>query len=196
MNGPIESQSRRTVCATLDNPEKEKEEKEKEENRGEKEGSASGGNHLPVMLNRAHQGGKAFGLLKATQGERLEEINKEFLCDPKFSNEEDLEKKLAVFKEKYMEFDLNNQGEIDLMLVKRMMEELGCPKTHLELKKMMAEITREVRHTIAYTDFVKLMLGKRSAVPKLVMMFEDKAGEGAAPKAPGPPPKRDISTLP
>ncbi|XP_058015676.1 allograft inflammatory factor 1-like isoform X3 [Ahaetulla prasina] len=53
---------------------------------------------MAVMLNNAHQGGKAFRLLKAEQEGRLEEINKEFLCDPKFSDEEDLEEKLAVFK--------------------------------------------------------------------------------------------------
>ncbi|XP_008122747.1 allograft inflammatory factor 1-like [Anolis carolinensis] len=164
---------------------------------GEGERRERGGNHRAGMLNRAHQGGKAFGLLKAKQGGRLEEINKEFLCDPKFSDEEDLEEKLAVFKEKYMEFDLNNQGEIDLMSVKRMMEKLGSPKTHLELKRMMTEVTGGVGQTITYTDFVNLMLGKRSAVLKLVMMFEGKAGEGDAPKPPaGPPPERDISSLP
>ncbi|XP_032993406.1 allograft inflammatory factor 1-like [Lacerta agilis] len=150
---------------------------------------------MSLMLNSAYQGGKAFGLLKAKQQGRLEEINKEFLCDPKFSDEEHLEEKLAVFKEKYMEFDLNNQGEIDLMSVKRMMEKLGAPKTHLELKKMISEITGGVSDTISYQDFVNLMLGKRSAVLKLVMMFEGKANE-SNPKLSGPPPERDISSLP
>uniref|UniRef100_A0A670KBT2 Allograft inflammatory factor 1 like n=1 Tax=Podarcis muralis TaxID=64176 RepID=A0A670KBT2_PODMU len=147
------------------------------------------------MLLLFYPGGKAFGLLKAKQQGRLEEINKEFLCDPKFSDEEHLEEKLAVFKEKYMEFDLNNQGEIDLMSVKRMMEKLGAPKTHLELKKMISEITGGVSDTISYQDFVNLMLGKRSAVLKLVMMFEGKANE-SNPKLSGPPPERDISSLP
>ncbi|NWV78123.1 AIF1L factor, partial [Dasyornis broadbenti] len=119
----------------------------------------------------------------------------EFLCDPKFSDEKDLEEKLAVFKEKYMEFDLNNQGEIDLMSVKRMMEKLGAPKTHLELKKMISEVTGGVSDTISYQDFVNVMLGKRSAVLKLVMMFEGKANE-SNPKRSGPPPERDIASLP
>ncbi|XP_070614760.1 allograft inflammatory factor 1-like [Erythrolamprus reginae] len=150
---------------------------------------------MSVMLNNALQGGKAFRLLKAEQGGRLEEINKEFLCDPKFSDEEDLEEKLAVFKEKYMEFDLNNHGEIDLMSVKRMMEKLGTPKTHLELKKMISEVTGGISETISYQDFVTLMLGKRSAVLKLVMMFEGKSQENT-PKLSGPPPERDLSSLP
>ncbi|XP_058709873.1 allograft inflammatory factor 1-like [Poecile atricapillus] len=135
------------------------------------------------------------GLRRAPQDGRLEEINKEFLCDPKFSNEKDLEEKLAVFKEKYMEFDLNNQGEIDLMSVKRMMEKLGAPKTHLELKRMISEVTGGVSDTISYQDFVNVMLGKRSAVLKLVMMFEGKANE-SNPKPSGPPPERDIASLP
>uniref|UniRef100_A0A6I8NDG9 Allograft inflammatory factor 1 like n=1 Tax=Ornithorhynchus anatinus TaxID=9258 RepID=A0A6I8NDG9_ORNAN len=140
-------------------------------------------------------GGKAFGLLKARQERRLEEINREFLCDQKFSDEEDLEEKLAAFKEKYVEFDLNNEGEIDLMSLKRMMEKLGVPKTHLEMKKMISEVTGGISETISYRDFVNMMLGKRSAVLKLVMMFEGKANE-SSPRPSGPPPERDIASLP
>ncbi|KAL7980878.1 hypothetical protein Chor_002032 [Crotalus horridus] len=108
---------------------------------------------MSVMLNDAPQGRKALRLLKVEQEARLEEINKEFLCDPKFSNEEDLEEKLVVFK--------------DLMSVKRMMEKLGTPKTHLELKKMISEVTGGISETISYHNFITMMLGKRSAVFKL-----------------------------
>ncbi|XP_029776760.1 allograft inflammatory factor 1-like isoform X2 [Suricata suricatta] len=124
-----------------------------------------------------------------------EQVLEEFLCDQKFSDEENLPEKLAAFKEKYMEFDLNNEGEIDLMSLKRMMEKLGVPKTHLEMKKMILEVTGGVSDTISYRDFVNMMLGKRSAVLKLVMMFEGKANE-SSPKPVGPPPERDIASLP
>ncbi|XP_044776546.1 allograft inflammatory factor 1-like isoform X1 [Neomonachus schauinslandi] len=179
---------------------------------------------MSVALGNRFQGGKAFGLLKARQDRRLAEINrvsarrhgrlarkacsvhgcclslyfppsKEFLCDQKYSDEENLPEKLAAFKEKYMEFDLNNEGEIDLMSLKRMMEKLGVPKTHLEMKKMISEVTGGVSDTISYRDFVNMMLGKRSAVLKLVMMFEGKANE-SSPKPVGPPPERDIASLP
>ncbi|XP_041915368.1 allograft inflammatory factor 1-like [Alosa sapidissima] len=149
--------------------------------------------------NQNMQGGKTFGLLKAQQRERLEEINKEFMEDQKYRDEEDLAEKLDSFKNKYAEFDLNDQGEIDMMGMKRMMEKLGVPKTHLEMKKMISEVTGGVSDTINYRDFVKMMLGKRSAVLKLVMIFEDKAnGASAKPSGPanGPPPKRDIASLP
>lgn len=56
---------------------------------------------------------------------------------------------------------------VDLMSVKRMMEKLGAPKTHLELKRMISEVTGGVSDTISYQDFVNVMLGKRSAVLKL-----------------------------
>ncbi|MBZ3888246.1 Nuclear pore complex protein Nup214 [Sciurus carolinensis] len=122
---------------------------------------------MSVALSNRFQGGKAFGLLKARQERRLAEINREFLCDQKYSDEENLPEKLSAFKEKYMEFDLNNEGEIDLMSLKRMMEKLGVPKTHLEMKKMISEVTGGVSDTISYRDFVNMMLGKRSAVLKL-----------------------------
>ena len=65
-----------------------------------------------MSQSRDLQGGKAFGLLKAQQEERLEGINKQFLDDPKYSNDEDLPSKLEAFKVKYMEFDLNGNGDI------------------------------------------------------------------------------------
>lgn len=55
----------------------------------------------------------------------------------------------------------------DMMSLKRMMEKLGVPKTHLQIKKMISEVTGGVSDTINYRDFVKMMLGKRSAVLKL-----------------------------
>lgn len=146
--------------------------------------------------NKNVQGGKAFGLLKEQQRQKLEEINKEYLEDQKYRDEDDLAEKLEGFKNKYAEFDLNDQGEIDLMGLKRMMEKLGVPKTHLELKKMIVEVTGgSSSNTIDYRDFVKMMLGKRSAVLKLVLIFEDKAS-GSPCKPDGPPPKRDIASLP
>ncbi|KAI9536506.1 apoptosis-inducing factor [Dissostichus eleginoides] len=86
------------------------------------------------------QGGKAYGLLKSQQEERLLSINETYLSDPQHAEEEDLSSKLEMFKKKYMEFDLNDQGEIDLMGLKQMLEKLGLAKTHLELKKMMSEV--------------------------------------------------------
>ncbi|XP_054833210.1 allograft inflammatory factor 1 [Eublepharis macularius] len=141
------------------------------------------------------QGGKAFGVLKAQQEDFLDSLNKEFLDDPKYSTDEDLAEKLEMFKKKYLEFDLNAQGDIDIMALKRMLEKLGAAKTHLELKKMITEVTGGMSETISYRDFVRMMLGKRSAIFKIILMYEEKAKEKDE-KPPGPPPKKIISDLP
>ncbi|XP_019482203.1 PREDICTED: allograft inflammatory factor 1 isoform X2 [Hipposideros armiger] len=99
------------------------------------------------------QGGKAFGLLKAKQEERLDEINKQFLDDPKFSSDEDLPSKLEAFK--------------NIMSLKQMLEKLGVPKTHLELKKLIREVSSGSGETFSYSDFLRMMLGKRSAILKM-----------------------------
>ncbi|XP_041068891.1 allograft inflammatory factor 1-like isoform X2 [Carcharodon carcharias] len=93
-----------------------------------------------------------------------------------------------------MEFDLNNQGDIDIMGLKRMLEKLGEAKTHLELKKMIKEVAGEMGETISYSDFVKMMLGKRSAIAKIILLYEDKAKEPEKPT--GPPTKKTFSDLP
>ncbi|XP_055516170.1 uncharacterized protein LOC129712047 isoform X1 [Leucoraja erinacea] len=121
------------------------------------------------------QGGKMFGILRAQQEERLAGVNKEFLEDQKYKDEENLAENLESFKKKYMEFDLNDQGDIDLMSLKQMLEKLGVPKTHLEVKKMIAEATGGSSETISYRNFVIMMLGKCSTVLRLIMMFEGKS---------------------
>ncbi|XP_044275693.1 allograft inflammatory factor 1 [Varanus komodoensis] len=141
------------------------------------------------------QGGKAFGVLKTQQEELLDSLNKEFLDDPKYSTDEDLAEKLELFKKKYMDFDLNAQGDIDIMALKRMLEKLGAAKTHLELKKMITEVTGGMSETISYRDFVRMMLGKRSAILKIILMYEEKAKEKDE-KLAGPPLKKKISDLP
>ncbi|MEQ2157294.1 hypothetical protein GOODEAATRI_000377 [Goodea atripinnis] len=75
-----------------------------------------------------------------------------------------------MFKKKYMEFDLNDKGDIDMMGLKHMLEKLGLAKTHLELKKMMSEVVGSPsKDTISYHDFLNMMLGKRNAILKLRM---------------------------
>ncbi|XP_041798241.1 allograft inflammatory factor 1-like [Chelmon rostratus] len=142
------------------------------------------------------QGGKAYGLLKSQQEEKLNSINEAFLSDPQYAEEEDLSLKLEMFKNKYMEFDLNDNGEIDIMGLKRMLEKLGLAKTHLELKKMMSEVVGgTLKDTISYHDFLNMMLGKRNAILKLILMFEG-MGKEQEPKDVAPPRRKTFSDLP
>ena len=48
-----------------------------------------------------------------------------------------------------------------------MMEKLGQAKTHLELKKMIAEVDKSNKGAICYRDFVDMMLGAKTSVLKL-----------------------------
>ncbi|XP_056142372.1 allograft inflammatory factor 1-like isoform X2 [Lampris incognitus] len=101
-----------------------------------------------------------------------------------------------MFKSKYMEFDLNDKGEIDLMGLKRMLEKLGVAKTHLELKKMMSEVVGgSTQDNICYNDFLKMMLGKKNAILKLILMFEGMGKDQEATNA-GPPSRKTFSDLP
>ncbi|XP_018543702.1 allograft inflammatory factor 1 [Lates calcarifer] len=151
---------------------------------------------LCTEMDNSAQGGKAYGLLKSQQEEKLNSINEAFLSDPQYAEEEDLASKLEMFKKKYMEFDLNDKGEIDIMGLKRMLEKLGLAKTHLELKKMMSEVVGGTsKDTISYNDFLNMMLGKRNAILKLILMFEG-MGKEQEPKSTGPPQRKTFSDLP
>ncbi|XP_078605026.1 allograft inflammatory factor 1-like isoform X1 [Branchiostoma floridae x Branchiostoma japonicum] len=141
-----------------------------------------------------HQGGKQYGELKRRQEEMLDEINQEFLTDDDYKEVEELADRLESSKKTFMEMDENNNGELGMMEVKRMMEKLDQAKTHLELKKMIAEVDTTGRGVITYRDFLGMMLGSKSSVLKLILMFEEKKKEKERPK--GVAPKRDLASLP
>ncbi|KAK3097517.1 hypothetical protein FSP39_010397, partial [Pinctada imbricata] len=141
------------------------------------------------------QGGKKYGQLRKEQEAILDDINQTFADDTDYVEEyEDLADRLQRYKEQFMEFDEDNSGDIDIMELKRMMEKLGQAKTHLELKKMIAEVDTTDSGTIHYNEFVGMMLGKKSSVLKLILMFEEKKKEKEKPK--GVAPKKSLSDLP
>ncbi|XP_053775361.2 allograft inflammatory factor 1-like [Desmodus rotundus] len=93
-----------------------------------------------------------------------------------------------------MEFDLNENGDIDITSLKRMLEKPGVPKTQLELKKLIKEVSSGSGETFNYSDSLRMMLGKRSAILKMILMYKEKAREQEKTK--GPPAKKAISELP
>lgn len=52
-----------------------------------------------------------------------------------------------------------------------MMEKLGVPKTHLEMKKMIAEVTGGCSAAIDYRNFISMFLGPRSSILKMWVYF-------------------------
>lgn len=124
----------------------------------------------------------------------MDEINKEFLEDETLQELEDLPERIETYKRQFIEFDLDHSGDIDIMELKMMLEKLGQAKTHLELKKMIQEVDTTDSGTISYREFLNMMLGSKSTVLKLILLFEEKTK--AKEKPTGPPPKRDLSSLP
>nr|CAC38780.1 allograft inflammatory factor 1 [Suberites domuncula]CAC85493.1 Allograft Inflammatory Factor 1 [Suberites domuncula] len=141
-----------------------------------------------------YQGGKAYGQLRRDQESGLDELNRSYLTSGDWDDVEDLEERLEAYKKQFMEFDEDNSGDIDIMELKRMMEKLGQAKTHLELKKMIAEVDKNNSGTIHYNEFLDMMLGKKSSVLKLILMFEEKKKAKEIPK--GLPPKKSLADLP
>jgi len=139
-----------------------------------------------------HQGGKKFGEVKKQQQAALDAINEEYLTDDSYKDVEDLPTKLKSYKDQFMEFDMDNSGDIDFEELKLMLEKIGQPKTHLECKKMIKEIDKTNSGTINYREFLDMMLGSKSSVLRLILIFEEKAKQDKAVKAKGPPPKRTI----
>jgi hypothetical protein len=92
------------------------------------------------------QGGKAFGRQLKVQESDLDRIGAEFKRHNTHVEDELLEK----YKQKFMLYDRNHNGELGLDEVKFMMEKLGQPKTHLELKKMIAQVDKTGSGTIEY----------------------------------------------
>ncbi|CAL8299215.1 unnamed protein product [Gadus morhua 'NCC'] len=149
--------------------------------------------HCHREMARRIQGGKEFGALKSAQEERLNKINEEFLSDTQYEEVEDLSSKLELFKTKFMEFDLDISGDLDIMGLKQMLEKLGKAKTHLELKKILSQVS--AGETISYRDFLHMMLGKNNSILKLILMFED-MGKDKEPAETGPPGRRTFADLP
>jgi len=141
------------------------------------------------------QGGKKFGEIKKQQQAELDTINEEYLTDDTYKDVEDLQAKLKAYKDQFMEFDMDNSGDIDFEELKLMLEKIGQPKTHLECKKMIKEIDKTNSGTINYREFLDMMLGSKNSVLRLILLFEEKAKQEKAGKVKGPPPKRTIDDL-
>jgi len=140
------------------------------------------------------QGGKKYGEVKKQQQAELETINEEYLTDDTYKDVEDLADKLKSYQVQFMEFDMDNSGDIDFEELKLMLEKIGQPKTHLECKKMIKEIDKTNSGTINYREFLDMMLGSKNSVLRLILLFEEKSKmENSKPK--GPPPKRSINDL-
>ncbi|KAI0239952.1 Allograft inflammatory factor 1 [Lamellibrachia satsuma] len=141
-----------------------------------------------------YQGGRLFGQQREQQEAKLDRVNAEVLEDDDFKEVEDLPEKLEAYKAKFLDFDVDDSGDITFMGLKLMLEKLGQAKTHLEVKKMIREVDKTNTGTISYREFIDMMLGPHPSVLKLILLFEEKAKSDEVPS--GPPPKKSLEDLP
>eukprot|EP01100_Stratorugosa_tubuloviscum_P001191 TRINITY_DN1266_c0_g1_i1.p1 TRINITY_DN1266_c0_g1~~TRINITY_DN1266_c0_g1_i1.p1 ORF type:complete len:148 (+),score=75.74 TRINITY_DN1266_c0_g1_i1:89-532(+) len=145
----------------------------------------------PGRTSRLPSSGRAFGQLKQNQSATLDSICAEF-------SSQATSEQLTKYKEKFMEFDLDNSGDIDMMELKLMMEKMGQAKTHLELKRMISEVDSTGNGTINFRDFLQMMLGSKSSILQRILQFEELAARQnpAQPKKGDHPPPRSLTNLP
>eukprot|EP01119_Soliformovum_irregulare_P008811 TRINITY_DN21925_c0_g1_i1.p1 TRINITY_DN21925_c0_g1~~TRINITY_DN21925_c0_g1_i1.p1 ORF type:complete len:157 (+),score=54.11 TRINITY_DN21925_c0_g1_i1:18-488(+) len=142
-----------------------------------------------VMKNP--QGGKAFAQRLQVQESDLDRIGQTYMQGNKEATQDQVDK----YKKKFMLYDLDHSGDINLEELRLMMEKLGQPKTHVELKKMIAQVDKSGSGTIDYMEFLEMMLGKSdNSILKKILMFEEMGKEKEKPT--GLPPKKSISDLP
>ncbi|XP_074120827.1 LOW QUALITY PROTEIN: allograft inflammatory factor 1 [Sminthopsis crassicaudata] len=89
---------------------------------------------------------------------------------------------------------LSNHSE-NIIFLKSMLGKLGVSKTYLELKKLIREVAHGPGETICYLDFLRMMLGKRSAILKMILMYEEKNRVQEKPTHTSPTAKKAISEL-
>jgi len=142
------------------------------------------------VIKQQPQGGKSFGKLELEQEAALDKICQQYLQ----SNSDAKEEEVVKYKKKFMLYDLDRSGDINMEELKLMMEKLGQPKTHLELKKMIGQVDRTGRGAITFMDFLDMMLGKTNSILKKILQFEELAKKPEKPK--GIAPKRALTDLP
>ncbi|CAL8248780.1 unnamed protein product [Lota lota] len=101
----------------------------------------------------------------------------------------------SVYKDGVLRASKTWSATNNIMGLKRMLEKLGVAKTHLELKKILSEVSAGNLETICYRDFLHMMLGKKNAILKLILMFEG-MGKDKEPVDPGRPSRKTFADLP
>nr|XP_054769477.1 allograft inflammatory factor 1-like [Lytechinus pictus] len=138
--------------------------------------------------------GKDWGKAKERQEGNLDSEIEAIIQENDYKDVEDLEEKLQSFKGKFILYDLDCNGELDDNDVSHMMEKLGQPKNQIEIRKMIKEIDLNNSGTINFREFVTMMLGKKSSIMRVILMFEEKNKPKEKPT--GLPPKKSFADLP
>lgn len=137
------------------------------------------------------QGGKNWGKAISGLDAKLDAIGEEYMQKNPDAPPEDV----AKFKIKFVEYDVDQSGDINVEELGLMMEKLGKPKNQLELKKMIAQVDKSGTGAITYYDFLEMMLGKGgNSILKKILLFESFISKDDE-KPQGPPPKKTLKDL-
>ncbi|XP_056398559.1 EF-hand domain-containing protein D2-like isoform X1 [Hyla sarda] len=74
-------------------------------------------------------------------------------------------KQIKDMEEMFRRYDAGKDGFIDLMELKRMMEKLGAPQTHLGLKDMIKEVDEDFDGKLSFREF--LLIFRKAAAGEL-----------------------------
>lgn len=99
-------------------------------------------------------------------------------------------KEIKEYEKQFKKFDLNGDQVLDFEELKRMMEILGAPQTHLTLKQMIKEVDEDFDGSISFREFLLIFKKARdgelnsedglSALARLTCIDVEKAGVGGA----------------
>lgn len=99
-------------------------------------------------------------------------------------------KEIKEYEKHFKKFDLNGDHVLDFEELKRMMEILGAPQTHLALKQMIKDVDEDFDGTINFREFLLIFKKARdgelsmdcglSALARLTSIDVDVAGVGGA----------------
>ncbi|CAH2319831.1 EF-hand domain-containing D2 [Pelobates cultripes] len=124
---------------------------------------------LASRLNRRLRlgaGGEAGGDSDSDQhsdGERRQPCMRVF--NPYTEFKEFTRKQIKDMECMFKQYDAGKDGFIDLMELKRMMEKLGAPQTHLGLKEMIKEVDEDFDGKLSFREF--LLIFRKAAAGEL-----------------------------
>ncbi|VVC28543.1 EF-Hand 1, calcium-binding site,EF-hand domain pair,EF-hand domain [Cinara cedri] len=112
---------------------------------------ATDGDELSAVLSRRQKINEALedGKPVPRQFNRRASSKNVFLEFKEFSR-----KQINEYEATFKKFDTGNDGYLDLGELKRMMEKLGVPQTHLALKAMIKEVDEDDDDKISFREFL------------------------------------------
>ncbi|XP_051855315.1 EF-hand domain-containing protein D1 [Antechinus flavipes] len=120
----------------------------------DKELTANADSELKAQLSRRHS------IHEGTEQPQLTKVFKPHNEFREFSR-----RQIRDMESLFRRFDSSKDGFIDLMELKMMMERLGAPQTHLDLKNMIREVDEDLDNKLSFREF--LLIFRKAAAGEL-----------------------------